>query len=108
LTDHRRRYAQITDEILGAKAWRTSAEDADREALKAAVGVKALDSAGNPCVDYEQADCLTLQIDLERPAPYFHTVMGLWVTFPAKEELSEGGENWWNGSKYQVGSGPFV
>jgi oligopeptide transport system substrate-binding protein len=102
-------YAQITDEILGANAWRTSAEDADREALKAAVGVKALDSAGNPCVDYEQADCLTLQIDLERPAPYFHTVMGLWVTFPAKEELiAEGGENWWNGSKYQVGNGPYV
>jgi oligopeptide transport system substrate-binding protein len=102
-------YAQITDEILGSNAWRTSAEDADREALKAAVGVRALDSAGNPCTDYEQADCLTLQIDLERPAPYFHTVMGLWVTFPAKEELiTEGGDNWWNGSKYQIGNGPFI
>lgn len=101
-------YAQITDEIKGANAWRTSAEDADREALKAAVGVRALDSAGNPCTDYEQADCLTLQVDLEKPAPYFHTVLSLWVTYPAKEELiAEGGENWWNSSKYQIGNGPF-
>jgi oligopeptide transport system substrate-binding protein len=35
--------------------------------------------------------------------------MSLWVTYPAKEELiSEGGENWWNSSKYQIGNGPFV
>lgn len=102
-------YAQITDEIKGSNAWRTSAEDADREALKAAVGVQALDAAGAPCADYEQADCLTLKITLEKPAPYFHTVMGLWVTYPAKEEnISEGGDNWWNSSKFQVGNGPYV
>ena len=76
---------------------------------KAAVGVKALDAAGAACVDYEQADCLTLQITLSKPAPYFHTVMGLWVTYPAKEEnITEGGENWWNSSKFQVGNGPYV
>ena len=35
--------------------------------------------------------------------------MGLWVTFPAKEEnITEGGENWWNSSKYQIGNGPFI
>jgi oligopeptide transport system substrate-binding protein len=102
-------YAAITDEILGAPEWRGSAEDADREALKAAVGVKALDAAGNACVDYEQADCLTLKITLSKPAPYFHTVMGLWVTYPAKEEnITEGGEIWWTSSKYQVGNGPYV
>ncbi len=35
--------------------------------------------------------------------------MSLWVTYPAKEEnITEGGENWWNSSKYQVGNGPFI
>jgi oligopeptide transport system substrate-binding protein len=105
-------YAQITDDIAGAADWRSAdpaAEGYDAEALKAGVKVQALDAAGNPCVDYEQADCLTLKIGLRQPAPYFHTVMSLWVTYPAKEELiSEGGDNWWNSSKYQIGNGPFV
>jgi oligopeptide transport system substrate-binding protein len=102
-------YAAITDEILGAPEWRGSAEDADREALKAAVGVKALDASGAACADYEQTDCLTLQITLSKPAPYFHTVMGLWVTYPAKEEnIAAGGEIWWTSSKYQVGNGPYI
>jgi oligopeptide transport system substrate-binding protein len=102
-------YAQITDDIAGAAEWRTAAADADLDALKAGVQVQALDSAGAPCADYEQADCLTLKVGMTHPAPYFHTVMSLWVTFPAKEELiSEGGENWWNSSKFQIGNGPFV
>ena len=106
-------YAAITDDIAGAAEWRTadlttlSAEELD--ALRANVKVQALDSTGAPCVDYEQADCLTLKIGLAKPAPYFHTVMTLWVAYPAKEELiTEGGENWWNSSKYQIGNGPFV
>jgi len=100
-------YAAITDEIAGAPEWRGS--DGSDASLKDAVGVHALDSAGNACADYEQADCLTLKINLSKSAPYFHTVMGLWVTYPAKEEnISEGGENWWNSSKFQTGNGPYV
>ncbi len=105
-------YASITDEIVGAPEWRgadTGAADYDPATYIAALGVKALDSAGNACTDYEQADCLTLKINMSKPAPYFHTVMGLWVTYPAKEELiAEGGENWWNSSKFQIGNGPFI
>ncbi|TLN19639.1 peptide ABC transporter substrate-binding protein, partial [bacterium] len=87
----------------------STATEEQLAALKAAVGVKALDAAGNACVDYEQADCLSLQLTLSKPAPYFHTVMSLWVTFPAKEEnITEGGEQWWNSSKYQIGNGPFI
>jgi oligopeptide transport system substrate-binding protein len=105
-------YAAITDDIAGAVEWRTAdtaAEGYDAEALKAGVKVQALDAAGQPCVDYEQADCLTLKVGTAAPAPYIHTVLSLWVTYPAKEELiSEGGENWWNSSKYQIGNGPFI
>jgi len=97
-------YAQITDDIKGAAAWRNG-EAAD----SSGVMVQALDSTGAPCTGYDQADCLTLKIGLEKPAPYFHTVMSLWVTYPAKEEnISEGGDNWWNSSKFQIGNGPFV
>jgi oligopeptide transport system substrate-binding protein len=106
-------YAAITDDIAGAAEWRgadtAALTDEELAALKANVQVKALDGAGNACTDYEQADCLTLQVGMWHPAPYFHTVMSLWVTYPAKEELiAEGGENWWNSSKYHVGNGPYV
>jgi oligopeptide transport system substrate-binding protein len=105
-------YASITDEIAGAPEWRAAdpgADGYDAETFKAALGVKALDAAGNPCADYEQADCLTLKINLSKPAPYFHTIMGIWVAFPARQELiEEGGENWWNSSKFQIGNGPYI
>jgi oligopeptide transport system substrate-binding protein len=113
-------YAQITDEIKGAPEWRTGAgadgaavcqTDEEKAACMETVkqSVAALDAAGNACTGYDQADCNTLKITLSKPAPYFHVIMGLWVTFPAKEEnISEGGENWWNSSKFQIGNGPFV
>ena len=104
-------YAAITDNIAGAQGWRTG------EGAMEDVKVQALDTAGNPCVDYEQADCLILKVGLDgdpatpeqEPAPFMHTVMSLWVTFPAKEELiAEGGDIWWTSSKYHIGNGPFV
>ncbi len=105
-------YAGITNDIAGAAEWNGSdptAEGYDEAAMMEAVQVHALDSAGNDCVDYEQADCLTLVVGTNASAPYIHTVLSLWVVFPAKEELiTEGGENWWNSSLYQIGNGPFV
>ncbi|MHB0987881.1 MAG: peptide ABC transporter substrate-binding protein [Bellilinea sp.] len=104
-------YASITDDIAGAKEWRYAEEPTEEQLaeLKAGLKVQALDMAGNACVDYEQADCRVLKIGLAQPAPYFHTVMSLWVTFPAKEELiAEGGDIWWTSSKFHVGNGPFV
>jgi oligopeptide transport system substrate-binding protein len=98
-------YASITDDILGAAAWRGGEVETNE-----GVGVHAYDSAGALCEgDYENPDCRTFVVDLEKPAPYFHTVMSLWVVFPARQELiEEGGDIWWNSSKYQIGNGPFV
>jgi len=106
-------YASITDEIVGAIAWRTAdiahLTPEQLAALKAAVEVRALDAAGNACTSYTQADCLILRLMFNAPAPYFHTVMSLWVTYPAKEELiAAGGTNWWQLPGYQIGNGPFV
>jgi oligopeptide transport system substrate-binding protein len=106
-------YASITDDIAGAPEWRgadmkTATPDALAK-LKAAVKVQALDAAGAPCKDYAQTDCMTLKIGLSHSAPYFPTVMGLWVTYPAKEELIKaGGDTWSRSVKYQIGNGPFV
>jgi oligopeptide transport system substrate-binding protein len=99
-------YAAITDEIKGAPEWRGG-----DEAAKAIVdeSVKATHADGAACADYEDAACDTLVLTLSKPAPYFHTIMGIWVAFPAKEEnITTGGENWWNGSKFQVGNGPYI
>jgi len=113
-------YAAITDEILGAPEWRTGADaegnavcqtDEEKAACAEAVAqsVVALDMAGNACTDYEQADCRVLKLTFSKPAPYFHTIMGIWVVFPAKQEnIEAGGENWWNSSKYHTGNGPFI
>ena len=118
-------YATITNEIMGAPDWQdnTAAAGEETDATKKAAAekaaadgetavrasVQALGKDGAPCADYEQADCLTLKLKLSKSAPYFHTIMGLWVTYPAKEEnIDAGGDQWWNSSKYQVGNGPYV
>jgi oligopeptide transport system substrate-binding protein len=119
-------YAQITDEIKGAPDWRGFAADPKKSAAdnakaeadaKAALAqsIKAMHADGTACVGakpadlYKDAACNTLQLTFSQPAPYFHTVMSLWVTYPAKEEnIVAGHENWWNSSKYQIGNGPYV
>jgi oligopeptide transport system substrate-binding protein len=111
-------YAAITDEIAGAPEWRAAditAEGYDPAAFESALGIKASHADGSDCVaddsgtTYADADCNTLTLTFSKPAPYFHTIMGIWVAFPAKQEnIEAGGENWWVGSNYQVGNGPFV
>ncbi len=106
-------YASITDEIMGAEAYRNAdvanLTPAQLQQLRDAVEARALDAGGQPCTSYTQADCRTLRLRFERPAPYFHTVLSLWVTFPAKEELiAAGGAEWWRYPQYQIGNGPFV
>ncbi|MEJ5223911.1 MAG: peptide ABC transporter substrate-binding protein [Anaerolineales bacterium] len=105
-------YASITDEIVGAPEWRnadTTAADYDPEAYKAALGVKASHADGTPCDGYEDTACNTLTFTFSNPAPYFATIAGIWVGYPAKEEnIAEGGDIWWTSSKYQIGNGPFI
>ena len=106
-------YASITDEISGATPtvtlmWRNLPR---RNCSNCAMRWKYVRwmRGGQPCTSYTQADCRTLRLRFERPAPYFHTVMSLWVTFPAKEELiAAGGPEWWRSPQYQIGNGPFV
>ncbi len=112
-------YATITNEIKGAEDWQSAdlakTKPEDLAKLKAVVdsSIQALDSTGKACKTgkdgYAQEDCLTLKLTFGAPAPYFHTVMGIWVAYPAKEEnITAGGDIWWTSSKYQIGNGPFI
>ena len=115
-------YAAITDEIKGAPEWRGFVDDpkkskeenaAARAAAKKVVdaSVQALTADGKPCAEkdtYKDAACTTLKLTFSKPAPYFHTVMSLWVTYPAKEENIASSEIWWTSSKYQIGNGPYT
>ncbi|MEZ4860484.1 MAG: peptide ABC transporter substrate-binding protein [Caldilineaceae bacterium] len=105
-------YAAITDEIAGAPEWRGCGDDAGAcEDAKNTVmqSVMASHADGAECSGYDDEACNTLTLTLSRPAPYFHTVSSLWVTFPAKQEnIEAGGETWWLDPQYQIGNGPFV
>ena len=106
-------YAAITDDIAGAAAWRgadlATATAEQLAALKAAVAVKAYDTNGNPCTDYEQKTCLVLKVGTVNPAPYIHTVLSLWVTYPVKEEIvATDPDTWWTVAANHVGNGPFI
>jgi oligopeptide transport system substrate-binding protein len=65
------------------------------DAAKAALGVKAVDD-------------LTLQVDLTKPVPYFHTLAYTWVFFPVKKEIvDKDPDNWWKSAENHIGNGPF-
>ncbi|NLV74084.1 MAG: peptide ABC transporter substrate-binding protein [Chloroflexi bacterium] len=107
-------YSYITDYILGAAEWRSSdpTDAAAYDAAKAVVdgNVQAYKMDGTTvCDSYDDTDCRILTVKLGQPTPYMHTVLGIWVAYPAKEEnITEGGENWWNSSVWQIGNGPFI
>ena len=111
-------YVDITNEIKGAKDWNGAdlekSKPEDLKKLEAAVdaSIQALDASGKVCKTgkdgYAQEDCLTLKLIFSKPAPYFHTIMGIWVAYPAKEESITASDIWWTSAKYQIGNGPFV
>jgi oligopeptide transport system substrate-binding protein len=107
-------YAYITDYIKGAPEWRgtdptdSAASDAAKKVVDASVQAFKMDGT-TACTGYDDADCRILKVTMSQPTPFMHTVLGIWVGFPAKEEnIAAGGENWWDSSKFQIGNGPFI
>lgn len=105
-------YSGAIDTVVGALDYRSSDPASDPvvlQGLKDKVGIKALDSKGNACTDYEQKDCLTLKLTLTQPTPYMHTLMYMWVAYPVKQEIIEAaGDDWWLTAANHVGNGPFM
>ena len=99
-----------------AAAAPTGCSEEEVAALSDAVAVNAQHADGSDCVvnadtgnAYDDAACDTLVVQMVNPAPYYHTVLSLWVTYPAKQEnIEEGGDLWWTSTKFQVGNGPFI
>ncbi|NOK60554.1 MAG: peptide ABC transporter substrate-binding protein [Chloroflexi bacterium AL-W] len=90
-------YQSILFDVAGCEAFATTlvTDTAGLEETRAALDVEAVDDQ-------------TLRVGLAAPAPYFPYIAGLWVTFPAKQDLIEaGGETWWQDVANHVGNGPF-
>jgi len=90
-------YQSILFEVVGCAEFAGTAvtDTAAYEAAREGLGVEAPD---------EQ----TLVVNFTNPAPYATYLMGLWVTYPVKQDLVEaGGENWWQTPENHVGNGPF-
>jgi oligopeptide transport system substrate-binding protein len=98
-------YQSILFEIVGCAEFAGLGADEEGNAVeftpeqyeeaRTALGVQALDDQN-------------LQIDLTNPAPYFHTVSALWVTFPVKQEIVEANpDTWWQTAENHIGNGPF-
>jgi oligopeptide transport system substrate-binding protein len=92
-------YQSILFEIIGCQEFATApmtdtaAIEAGREKL--AEGVLTPDER-------------TLILRLTNPAPYYTFIAGLWVMYPARQDLIEaGGEDWWKDPTKQIGNGPF-
>jgi oligopeptide transport system substrate-binding protein len=105
--------AKAADALVAADAAAAAAptgcSDEEKAAIEANLGVKASHADGAACADYEDTACDTLTLTFSKPAPYFATIMGIWVSYPAKEEnITAGGDIWWTSSVYQIGNGPFI
>jgi oligopeptide transport system substrate-binding protein len=86
-----------TSDIVGAADYNAAdhKDTAKSAALKAAVGVKALD-------DY------TLEIKLAQPRPVFLLMMALWPAYPLREDLiTKYGDKWTEPPNF-IGDGPFM
>ena len=105
-------YSTITDEILNAPEWHAvdpAAAGYSRAEWINKLGIRAAHEDGAACSGYQDSACDILTLTFSKPAPYFHSIMALWVSFPAKEEnISAGGEKWWENPKNLVGNGPFI
>jgi oligopeptide transport system substrate-binding protein len=85
----------VCPDANGATKTLTEALELDLEALRANVGVTAVDDS-------------TLQIELLQPTPYFLGIAGIWIGAPTREQDVELGEDWWYDPANYVGNGPFM
>ena len=90
-------YQYILTNIVGCDDYYEAAEAsaADKEALRAAVGVRATDS-------------LTVEFTLQNPQPTFPILLALWPTFPVPSHKLAAVDADWPGPLENVYNGPFM
>lgn len=87
------RYASILWVIEGAQAYNQSTPE-EREALKAKVGIKAVDDA-------------TLEVKLVAPLPFFHHLTAFYTFSPVKRSVVEAHGDKWSRPENIVSNGPW-
>ncbi|MCT8138008.1 peptide ABC transporter substrate-binding protein [Anaerobacillus sp. CMMVII] len=81
--------------LAGGEEFNTAEDGADMDALRDAVGVKALDEK-------------TLEVKLAKPTPYFLDLTSFYTYYPINQANAEAHPDWaLNGDNY-VSNGPFV
>ena len=86
------------DEFFGIKGTTDAPltpTDAEIQAARDAVGIKAIDD-------------MTLEITLLAPKPTFTTIMSLWAAFPARQDVIEQFGDTWTDPGNIVTNGPFI
>lgn len=82
-------------DVVGCDALTKNTDAAQTDALKAALGVKAIDDT-------------TLEITLVKEIPTFKTIFALWTTFPARQDVIEANGDAWTDPANIVTNGPFT
>jgi len=80
---------------LGTEDEPKTPTEAELQALRDAVGVKAIDDT-------------TLEVTLAAPKVTFTTIMSLWAAFPAREDVIEAHGDRWTDPGNIVTNGPFI
>jgi len=80
---------------LGTEAEPKTPTAEELQALRDAVGIKAIDDT-------------TLQVTLLAPKPTFTTIMSLWAAFPARQDVIEQFKDKWTDPGNIVTNGPFI
>lgn len=82
-------------EVVGCDELTKNTDATQTEALKAAIGAKAIDDS-------------TLEITTNRPVATFTTIFALWPTFPARQDVIEANPDTWTEAANIVTNGPFT
>jgi oligopeptide transport system substrate-binding protein len=80
---------------LGTEAEPKTPTPEELQALRDAVGIKAIDDT-------------TLEVTLLAPKPTFTTIMSLWAAFPARQDVIEQFGDKWTDPGNIVSNGPFI
>jgi len=91
-------YAYQLYYLKGGEAYNT----ADPEALSAEELKKLEDAVGVKAVDEK-----TLQVTLEKPAPYFLELLSFYTYYPVNKKVQEANPEWFNEASSYVSNGPF-
>ncbi len=82
-------------DLVGCDALAQNTDPAQADALKAALGAKAIDDK-------------TLELTLAKEIPTFKTIFALWTTFPARQDVIEEHADAWTLPENIVTNGPFT